>query len=122
MRLKFPVLLLLAKNPVISVNGNSSALVAKQLILLSDLINASLEINIFHASKDRELKIKNYLIEKGAKNTLLPNRKYKISYLDSNRKYVNPKGILKADVVFVPLEDGDRTEALIKSGKKSYYN
>jgi len=38
--------------------------------------------------------------------------------LDSNRKYINKNGIYKADVVFVPLEDGDRTEALIKNKKK----
>ena len=31
---------------------------------------------------------------------------------------MNPSGILKADAVFVPLEDGDRTEALIKNGNK----
>ena len=111
-------LLLTAKNPVVSVNGNTAALVPKELIKLSKLINAPLEINIFHSSREREIKIKNYLINKGAKNVLLPNKKYKIKFLDSNRKYVNPNGILKADVVFVPLEDGDRTEALIKNGKK----
>ena len=38
--------------------------------------------------------------------------------MESNRKYANPDGILKADVVFVPLEDGDRAEALVKNGKK----
>ena len=111
-------LLLTAKNPVVSVNGNTAALVPKELIKLSKLINAPLEINIFHSSREREIKIKNYLINKGAKNVLLSNKKYKIKFLDSNRKYVNPNGILKADVVFVPLEDGDRTEALIKNGKK----
>jgi 4-phosphopantoate--beta-alanine ligase len=31
---------------------------------------------------------------------------------------VDPNGIKIADVVFVPLEDGDRTEALKKIGKK----
>ena len=48
----------------------------------------------------------------------MPRKNCKIKYLDSNRKYVNKNGILKADVVFVPLEDGDRTEALIKNKKK----
>ena len=41
-----------------------------------------------------------------------------IKYIESNRKYCNPNGIYKADVVFVPLEDGDRCEALRKMGKK----
>lgn len=111
-------LLLLAKNPVISVNGNAAALVPKELIKLSNIVNAQLEVNIFHPSKKRELKIKNHLIKHGAENVLLPDKNCKIKFLDSNRKHANPNGILKADVVFVPLEDGDRAEALIKNGKK----
>jgi len=110
-------LLLLAKNPVISVNGNAVALVSKELAQLSKTIPATLEINLFHASKKRELKIKNELIQNGAKEVLMP-QKAKIKFISSNRKYVNKDGIYKADVVFVPLEDGDRTEALIKNKKK----
>ena len=48
----------------------------------------------------------------------MPSGKVKINFLESNRRYVNKTGIYGADVVFVPLEDGDRTEALIKNGKK----
>lgn len=111
-------LLLMAKHPIISVNGNTAALVPKDLAKLSNLIQAPLEVNLFHPSKKRELKIKEHLKKYGAKNVLLPDKKCKIRFLDSNRKYVNPCGILKADVVFAPLEDGDRAEALIKNGKK----
>ena len=111
-------LLLLAKNPMISVNGNAVILSAKNLVQLSKIIPAKLEVNIFHASKQRELKIKAHLIKNGAKEVLMPEKNCKIKYLDSNRKYVNKNGIYKADVVFVPLEDGDRTEALIKNKKK----
>ena len=111
-------LLLNAKHPVISVNGNTAVLVPKELVELSKLIYAPLEVNVFHSSKQRELKIKNHLEKHGAKNILLPDNHHKIKFLGSNRKYVNPNGIMKADVVFVPLEDGDRTEALIKNGKK----
>ncbi len=111
-------LLLLAEHPVISVNGNTAALVPKELAKLSNLLSCPLEANIFHQSRERELKIKKHLEEYGAKNVLLPDKKYKIKFLESNRRYVNPNGILKADVVFVPLEDGDRTEALVKNGKK----
>jgi len=110
-------LLLIAKSPVISVNGNVAALVAKELVQLSKIIPAKLEVNIFHSSTKRELKIKNELIKNGAKEVLLPQKNCEIGYLDSNRKYVNKNGIYKADVVFVPLEDGDRTEALIKNKK-----
>ncbi|MEK6949179.1 MAG: 4-phosphopantoate--beta-alanine ligase [Nanoarchaeota archaeon] len=111
-------LLLLAKTPVISVNGNAAALAAKELVQLSKAIPAKLEVNIFHTSTKREIKIKNELIRNGAKDVLLPQKNCKIKYLESNRKYVNKDGICRADVVFVPLEDGDRTEALVKNGKK----
>ena len=50
-------LLLLAKHPVISVNGNAAALAAKELVQLSKSINAKLEVNVFHPSTKRELKI-----------------------------------------------------------------
>ena len=115
---KAAVLLLKAKNPVISVNGNAAALVPKELVQLAKAIPARLEVNIFHTSKQREIKIKNYLIKNGAKEILLPQKNCKIKFISSTRKHVNKEGIYKADVVFVPLEDGDRTEALIKNKKK----
>lgn len=111
-------LLLSAKNPVISVNGNSAALSAKEIVQLSKMIPAKLEVNIFHSSKQRELKIKKHLEKYGATNVLLPDKKHRIKFLESNRRYVNPHGILIADVVFVPLEDGDRAETLVRNGKK----
>jgi 4-phosphopantoate--beta-alanine ligase len=111
-------MLLNAKNPVISVNGNAAALVANELVQLSKAIPAKLEVNIFHSSKQRELRIKKELVKNGAKEVLLPQKSSKIEFISSNRKYVNKDGIYKADVVFVPLEDGDRTEALVKNGKK----
>lgn len=111
-------MLLLAKRPVISVNGNTSALVPKQLVVLSNILDVPLEVNLFHSSQERLKKIKEVLIQQGAQRVLLPNKKCRMDYLFSDRKFVNPNGILKADVVFVPLEDGDRTEALIKNGKK----
>ena len=111
-------LLLLAKQPVISVNGNTAALVSKELIILSKLLDAPLEVNLFHKSQERLKKIKSHLVKNGAKEVLLPDKRCITPYLESDRKYVNPAGIMNADVVFVPLEDGDRTEALIKNGKK----
>ncbi len=112
-------LLLAAKYPVISVNGNAAALAPKELAELSNLLNCPLEANIFHASEEREIKIKNCLIENGAKNVLLPENDSILKFIDSNRKYINKNGIGKADIVFVPLEDGDRAEALMKNNKKA---
>jgi 4-phosphopantoate---beta-alanine ligase len=111
-------MLLLARHPIISVNGNTAVLVPKELVRLSNILGTSLEINLFHTSDERLRRIKKHLQEHGGEHILLPEEKIKIDYLNSPRKYVNAEGIYKADVVFVPLEDGDRTEALIKNGKK----
>jgi 4-phosphopantoate--beta-alanine ligase len=40
-----------------------------------------------------------------------------IPELNSHRRVVDPQGIYSADTVLVPLEDGDRTEALARMGK-----
>jgi len=57
------------------------------------------------------------LLKHGAVRVLIPSPDTQLSFIDSNRKYVHPDGIFGADVVFVPLEDGDRCEALRKMGK-----
>ena len=110
-------MLLLAEHPVISVNGNAAALVPDELVELGKILNAPLEVNIFHTSKEREQVIQHYLLKYGASVVLTPTKQAQLSFIDSNRKFVHPEGIFKADVVFVPLEDGDRCEALRKMGK-----
>ena len=111
-------MLRLANHPIISVNGNVAALVADELIELGDMVNAHMEVNIFHAETGREQKIREHLLKRGAPIVLMPTTQAQLSYIDSNRKFVHPEGIFKADVVFVPLEDGDRCEALRKMGKE----
>ena len=110
-------MLKLSNHPVISVNGNVAALVPKELIELGNILKAPLEVNIFHTETGREEKIRQHLLKNGADNVLMPTQEVQLSYIDSNRKYVHPDGIFIADVVFVPLEDGDRCEALRKMGK-----
>ena len=110
-------LLTSASHPVISVNGNVVALVAADLVRLSGALGAPLEVNIFHASKQREQAIRSYLQEHGAGEVLMPTTDTELDFIDSNRKYVHPEGIYKADAIFVPLEDGDRCQALRKMGK-----
>lgn len=112
--------LLLAKHPVISVNGNVAALVAKEVVILSKILDIPLEINIFYQAPGRIEAIESLLRKNGADKLLgvgdfIPKT---ISQLSSNRRIVDPEGIYKADVVVVPLEDGDRTEALIAAGKE----
>ena len=109
--------LLLAQQPVISVNGNVAALTPGELVTFSKKLKAPLEVNIFHASKAREEAIQKHLRKHGAIRVLMPTTEAQLSFIDSNRKFVHPEGIFRADVVFVPLEDGDRCEALQKMGK-----
>jgi len=113
-------LLLTATHAIISVNGNTAALCPNELVELSEIINAPLEINLFYRKKGRIEAIKKILQDAGAKKILGLNEQkmVEIDELSSNRRNVDPNGIKIADVVFVPLEDGDRTEALKKIGKK----
>jgi 4-phosphopantoate--beta-alanine ligase len=48
----------------------------------------------------------------------MPTEEAQLSFLDSNRRFVHPEGILRADAIFVPLEDGDRCEALRRMEKE----
>lgn len=111
--------LLTAKHPVISVNGNACSLVPKELVTLSEIVGAPLEINLFYYRKEREDAILNTLRTAGAREILGTHNRPSttIPELSSNRRKVDPDGIGSADVVVVPLEDGDRTEALKAIGK-----
>ncbi|HEC72317.1 MAG TPA: phosphopantothenate/pantothenate synthetase [Thermoplasmatales archaeon] len=108
---------LLAKNPVISINGNVAALSAKECIELANTIPAKIEINLFHRTKNRVKKIVERLTRLGAKEIygLKPNEV--IPYLEHDRALCDRDGIYSADIILVPLEDGDRCEALKKMGK-----
>ncbi|HEU5488341.1 MAG TPA: phosphopantothenate/pantothenate synthetase, partial [Candidatus Nitrosotalea sp.] len=108
-----------AKLPVISVNGNFAALCAKEIIELSKVTGAKIEVNLFYASEKRKKAISQVLKKNGAKEVLGLDPKFskKIPKLDSARRVVDKRGIFSADVVLVPLEDGDRTIALKKFGK-----
>jgi 4-phosphopantoate--beta-alanine ligase len=112
--------LLLARHPVISINGNLAAICAQEIVELSKVTNALLEVNLFYRDEKRERSIKRELINNGAGKVygVGSRASAKISELHSERRRVDPDGIYMADVVIVPLEDGDRAEALVKMGKK----
>jgi len=112
--------LILAKSPVISVNGNIAALCAKEIVQLAKIVNAKIEVNLFYSTMQRRQSITKLLQKNGAKKIfgLDPKSSRRISGLDSPRRVVDKDGIYVADVVLVPLEDGDRTLALKKAGKK----
>jgi len=111
--------LLLARHPVISVNGNTAALAGKWVIELAEIVNAKIEINLFYRTEERVKAIESLLRELGAKEVLGSDEDAltTIPELSSERRRVDSRGILIADVVLVPLEDGDRTEALRRMGK-----
>ncbi len=110
--------LLTAARPVISVNGNACALAAAELVALARETGAALEVNIFHTSAEREQAIRGALLDAGAPEVLMPGRTHALEHIDHNRRWVHPEGIYLADVVCVPLEDGDRCQALIRNGKR----
>ena len=111
--------LLSAHSPVISVNGNVASLCPKEIIQLAKITKAKIEVNLFYYDERRKKSIAKSLKKAGAKQVLGTNpRSYRrIGGLDSPRQIVDKDGIFAADVVLVPLEDGDRTEALQKIGK-----
>ena len=113
------VTLLTAKNSVISVNGNIAALCPKEIIQLAKITKSKIEVNLFYHNEDRKKKIVRRLKNVGAKQILgtNPRSNRRIIGIDSPRRIVDKDGIFAADVVLVPLEDGDRTRALKKAGK-----
>ncbi|RLI14123.1 hypothetical protein DRO41_06290 [Candidatus Bathyarchaeota archaeon] len=112
--------LLTAERPVISVNGNTAALAAEDTVKLAKATDAKIEVNLFYRSIERETAIKRLLEKAGAAEVLGvgEDASARIPELTSERRRVDPRGILIADVVLVPLEDGDRTEALVRMSKK----
>lgn len=112
--------MLLAENPIISVNGNTAALTAEYVVDLARLIPATIEINLFYRTPQRVEKIERLLKEAGAKKVLGKEGDdyVPIPGLEGPRSRAHPEGINQADVVLVPLEDGDRAQALVASGKK----
>lgn len=111
--------LILAKNPVISINGNTTALVAREIVDLARILNAKIEINLFYRTPLRVKAIAKILKNHGAFDIIgtEDDDLVQIEGLSSPRGKVSPDGIYRADVVLVPLEDGDRTEVLIDEGK-----
>jgi 4-phosphopantoate--beta-alanine ligase len=115
-------LLTLASRPAITVNGNVAALAGQELAALaSHHPRLAFEVNLFHYTPERARRIVAYLEGLGMRGVLdwasSPNP-VTLPGLDSSRRHMHPDGVAVADVVVVPLEDGDRCEALAASGRK----
>lgn len=106
-----------ARHPILSVNGNVAALVPDELIELARATDADLEVNLFNRTEERIHAIVEHLREHGAQEVKGTTADQRIPGLDHERAKVDADGIYDADVVLVPLEDGDRAQALAEMGK-----
>lgn len=109
--------LVAAERPAISVNGNAAVLAAVPVARLAAAIPARVEINLFHRTDDRVRRIVQLMRAAGAKDVLGLRPDARIPGLESKRARCHREGIFLADVVLVPLEDGDRADALVRMGK-----
>ena len=112
-----------AKKPVLSLNGNAIALAAREFLLIASQLGCPIEINIFYRTPQRmgallaHLKLLNTNLDLdveilgGVPDARIPG-------LEGPRAACQQKGFFEADTILVPLEDGDRCEALIAMGKE----
>ncbi|MGP8147700.1 MAG: phosphopantothenate/pantothenate synthetase [Thermoplasmata archaeon] len=111
--------LLAARHPVVSVNGNVAALAANEVAALARAVpGLDVEVNLFHRTGSRARQVAAALHAAGIRRVLGVRPTATIPRLPSDRAKVDRRGILDADVCLVPLEDGDRTEALRALGKR----
>jgi len=114
-----------ARRPVLSVNGNVAAIAAREAVALARAVGRrrgargplALEANVFHAGPGRVAAIIAALEAEGAEGVLGRSRGARIPGLAGLRGRCARAGIFAADVVLVPLEDGDRAQALRRMGK-----
>ncbi|MBM4249602.1 MAG: phosphopantothenate/pantothenate synthetase [Euryarchaeota archaeon] len=118
--------LLLAGRPVLSVNGNVASLAAPDIVRLAAAIpGAVLEVNLFHRTEGRARMIGRELRAAGRRlgargrglRIFADDPDARLAGLSSERARCHREGMLSADLVLVPLEDGDRAEALKRAGK-----
>jgi len=131
--------LLSAEHPVISVNGNTVVLAGEDLIRVAAVVGCPIEVNLYYRTPERvsglidrlsqqrdavaagaapddwcgnwEEVVESVPLLGGAADHGIPG-------LEGPRAKCCWDGIGRADVVLVPLEDGDRCEALVAAGKQ----
>lgn len=109
--------LLNARRPIVCVNGNAAALDPEGIIALAKAIPAKIEVNLFHRTPERMEGLITYLEAKGAEGVLGREPDARIPGLNHDRALCTREGIFNSDVIVVPIEDGDRAEALVAMGK-----
>ena len=111
-----------AKRPIISLNGNVVALAGKEVLHLAHRLKCPVEINIFYRTPERMEALLDHLNEikdqeKLNVEILGAEPDARIPGLEGPRANCSKQGIFESDVILVPLEDGDRCEALVAMGK-----
>jgi 4-phosphopantoate--beta-alanine ligase len=110
-------LLRTARRPLFSVNGNTAALAAPQIALFQKATaGIPVEVNLFHRTDERVQRIRAYLEDHGVR--VLGGSAERLLPLSHDRAFCLREGLYAADTVLVPLEDGDRAEALRRMGKR----
>jgi 4-phosphopantoate--beta-alanine ligase len=128
-----------ARRSVISVNGNTVVLAGDGAIRLAAVLGCSIEVNLYYRTPSRVKGLISLLEEKRLKvsqedapegfngswkdsvesvSLLGDSPDFKIEGLEGPRSNCTKEGIGGADTILVPLEDGDRCEALVSLGKE----
>jgi len=111
-------LLVLAERPVITVNGNTAALAAKEVGELARVVGAPIEVNLFHRTDQRMERVCAFVEKETGLKVLGRDQDATLAGIASDRARCTSQGLLAADVVLIPLEDGDRAEAMARAGKR----
>lgn len=109
--------LVTAEHPIISVNGNTAVLAGRDIAELSSAHGIPIEVNLFHRTEDRVVRLVELMRSHGAEEVLGVDPDEAIPGLSHARSLCSKEGIYSADAVLVPLEDGDRALALREMGK-----
>lgn len=114
-------LILESQLPILSINGNLAALCPEDIKKLQNSSPLKMEVNLFYRSRKREKAIAKQLKTWGVHSVLGLKKRdcVTLSSIDHARRIVDRNGIALADTVLIPLEDGDRAQALVKEGKKT---
>jgi 4-phosphopantoate--beta-alanine ligase len=128
-----------AENPVISVNGNTVLLAGKGALRLAAFLGCPIEVNLYYRTPERVSGLLSLLEEQrvsvleeteptgfegdwraSVRNVHLlgGSPDFKIEGLEGPRSHCTEEGIGSADSILVPLEDGDRCEALVNLDKE----
>lgn len=133
-------LLAAAERPCLTLNGNTTALVADEALQVAAVCGAVIELNVYYRTEARIEALMQHL--RARRDALLatdPPPAWRgtadewhgrlaavpllgehpdatVPGLEGPRAVCNADGMLAADVLFVPLEDGDRCEAMVAHG------